>query len=401
MKRVLFVAEAVTLAHVARPYALARSLDPARCEIHFAVADRFPLSFDGTPVRTWPLDSIAPEQFLSALAEGRPIYRYDELHEYLQQELALLDAIKPDVVVGDFRLSLSVSAPLRHVHYVSITNAHWSPYSTRRLLPFPEHALGKIFGVSIASRLFHLIQPMLLARHAAPLNRLRRKHGLAPLAGLRTAYTWADTTLYADVPELVPTVDLPGHHRYIGPIIWSPSVPAPLWWNQIPAEQTCVYVTLGSSGQMRALAPVLEGLSALPVTVLLATAQRLSNDKIAPNVNTAPYLDGVGAARRSAFVVCNGGSATVYQALAVGTPVLGIPSNLDQHLTMASVEEAEAGLTIRAEDATAAIVCDQARRLLEEARFKTAADKVSAWFAAYRADERFGDVINGILNRPA
>ena len=51
------------------------------------------------------------------------------------------------------------------------------------------------------------------------------------------------------------------------------------------------------------------------------------------------------------MVICNGGSATVYQALAESrAPVLGIPSNMDQHLTMQCVEGAEAGLSLRTEE---------------------------------------------------
>ena len=34
--RILFIAEAVSLAHIARPFVLAQSLDPSRYEVHFA-----------------------------------------------------------------------------------------------------------------------------------------------------------------------------------------------------------------------------------------------------------------------------------------------------------------------------------------------------------------------------
>ena len=40
-RRILFVGEAVTLAHVARPFALARSLDAARYDVQFACDPRF------------------------------------------------------------------------------------------------------------------------------------------------------------------------------------------------------------------------------------------------------------------------------------------------------------------------------------------------------------------------
>jgi UDP:flavonoid glycosyltransferase YjiC (YdhE family) len=399
MKRILFFGEAVSLAHAARPYLLAASLDKSQYDVHFAVADRYAIVPRGEgSLRLWPLHSIAPEAFLTALANGQPIYREDTLREYVIEDLAILDEVRPDLVIGDFRLSLSVSAPLRNIHYVAITNAHWSPYSCRTRFPFPEHPLGKLIGIPLASWLFNLVQPIAFKQHAAPLNRVRRSYGFEQFADLREAYTWADTTLYADVPELLPTKNLPAYHRYIGPLLWSPDVPKPNWWEQLAPAEVCVYVTLGSSGQVNALGAVLEGLARLPVTVLLASAGRPLRVNLPRNVHIAEYLPGTDAARRSAFVICNGGSATAYQALAVGTPVLGIPSNLDQHLTMAAITEFGAGTMIRSESATAELVAILGQRMLEDRRLKQSAVDVQAMFEACIATRNFSQLIKKILS---
>ena len=57
-RRVLFVGEAVTLAHVSRPLTLAGFLDPARYDVHIACDDRFSKLFDALPYTLWPLHSI-------------------------------------------------------------------------------------------------------------------------------------------------------------------------------------------------------------------------------------------------------------------------------------------------------------------------------------------------------
>ena len=71
--RVLFVAEAVTLAHVARPIALAQGL-----ETHFdcvlAVDPRDEAIWKGLTIPVRPIRSIASEQFRNALARGHPLY---------------------------------------------------------------------------------------------------------------------------------------------------------------------------------------------------------------------------------------------------------------------------------------------------------------------------------------
>ena len=49
----------------------------------------------------------------------------------------MLAEIAPDLVVGDLRVSLSVSARLAGIPYVAIANAYWSPYARRRF-PLPD-----------------------------------------------------------------------------------------------------------------------------------------------------------------------------------------------------------------------------------------------------------------------
>ena len=129
-QRILFFAEAVTLAHVTRPLVLARSLDPERYEVHFACAAGYDFLFKDGEFTRWSIDTISTERFLHALATGSRLYDYQTLTDYLEDDLRVLDAVSPDLVVGDFRLSLAVSAPLRKVPYAAIANAHWSPWAT-------------------------------------------------------------------------------------------------------------------------------------------------------------------------------------------------------------------------------------------------------------------------------
>src|SRR5262249_26214004 len=110
--RILFVAEAVTLAHVARPIALAQTLDPNRYEVHVACDPRYQALLSPLTDSWHPLHSIPSPQFLQALAKGQPVYNTDTLRGYVGDDLQLLQEIRPDLVVGDFRLSLAVSAPL-------------------------------------------------------------------------------------------------------------------------------------------------------------------------------------------------------------------------------------------------------------------------------------------------
>jgi len=392
-RRVLFVAEAVTLAHVTRPLVLAKALDPARYEVHLACAPGYERFIEGAPIRHWPLWSISPSQFMEALAKGKPIYDYSTLQHYIEDDLTLLDAVRPDLVVGDFRLSLAVSAAYRRCPYAAITNAHWSPYSSCRSFPLPEHPLIGLLGVALTSMLFRTIQPLVFRLHAKPLNRLRRRYGLTPLGSLQHAYTHGDYTLYADTPGLAPTRQLPDNHIYIGPLLWSPPLPPPDWWQALPRDKPLIYLTLGSSGQANLLPRLASILTDMPVISVIATAGRESVEPVPGRIWVAPYLPGTEVARRARLVVCNGGSASVYQALAVGVPVLGIVSNMDQHLTMRAVEKAGAGLLMRAGKFSIGKMREAVNTLLEKPVYRHAAQKLAEEFADYDAATRFREFV--------
>lgn len=262
-QRILFVGEAATLAHVVRPFVLARSLDPSRYEVHFACDPRF--------------------------------------------------------------------------------NKLLGP------LPFPHHPI-----------------------HTVPSEEVLLK--------MCRIFTDGDYTLYADVPELVPTYNLPANHRYLGPVLWSPDVKPPTWWHSLPTDRPIIYATLGSSGGKNLLQVVLNALADLPVTVIAATAGRNHLKNVPANAFVADYLPGEAAAARSAVVLCNGGSPTTQQALAAGVPVIGLPSNMDQHLNMEALERAGAGVLLRTERLNTEGVAAAVKQVLSGAEFRQAARRLAEAF---------------------
>ncbi len=71
----------------------------------------------------------------------------------------------------------------------------------------PVHAATRILGFRAANFGFNLLRPLIFAQHSLPMHRLRRHHGMPSLGfDLRSVFTEADLTLFADVPEMVPTL---------------------------------------------------------------------------------------------------------------------------------------------------------------------------------------------------
>ncbi|HET8550158.1 MAG TPA: nucleotide disphospho-sugar-binding domain-containing protein, partial [Bryobacteraceae bacterium] len=337
------------------------------------------------------LYSITPEQFADALAHGRPLHDEKTIRTYVKDELRLLERTRPDIVVGDLRHSLSISARVARIPCVALVNAYWSPYSSERL-PVPTVALTRLLGVRVANLMFRALQPVIFAAHCAPVNAVRREYGhTGMLRDIRRMYTDADWVVYPDVPELVPANGLPETHAYIGPILWSPAVAEPQWWRELPHDRPVVYVTLGSSGSLATLAGILGALADEPVTLAVAGVNYRG---IAPrNAFVADYLSGSDAVRRASLVISNGGSPTSYQALAQGRPVLGIPQNMDQHVAIGFIARAGAGEQIRSEHVRPQKLRECMRRLLHNPEYRSQAVRLQHAFAEYNAARRFEAVL--------
>jgi UDP:flavonoid glycosyltransferase YjiC (YdhE family) len=392
VRRLLFIAENVSLSQVVRLASLARRLDPERYEVHFACSEFDPIVFSGTSFQRWPLFSIDKDQALKRIERGQRLYETKLLSRYVADELALFEQVEPDLVIGDFRLSLAVSTAVARVRLATLINAYWSPYALRDSFPLPDHPIVDLLGVDRAARYFPIALPHVFAHFAAPLNALRVRHGLAPLGDLLAALTYGDLVLYPDVPELCSMQQLPEHHHFLGPVPWSPDTELPAGLLQDCAGKPLIYVTLGSSGRASALPAVLSALERLPVVALLATAGRPA-PALPANVRVAEYVPGHLAARSARFVITNGGASTSYQALAEGRPVLGIPSNLDQHLAMTAIERARAGRSLRAGGLKADQVLRATDELMSSRALVDGASLVARAFSRFDCHERFSHLL--------
>jgi len=398
--RILFVAENITLAQVVRLAVLARSLDPQRYEIHFACSHFDPLVFGGLTFERHPLETLDKEHVDRCLTRGKRIYEKKTLLGYVRAELDLIERVRPSLIVGDFRLSLCISAPVSRVPHAALINAYFSPYRSEARIPVPDHPIVELLGEELTERYFPKAIPKVFAHFAEPVNAVRRRYGLPSIGSLEQVLSFGDYTLYPDTPELVPLKNAPAEHLFIGPVLWSPDVP----FDErllAPDQQgrPLVYATLGSSGNVAVLPAVLEALSRLPVRAVLATAGRVETRQLPSNVTALPFVPGERLARAASVVLSNGGSTTGYQALAAGTPVVGLPANLDQYLAMQAIERAGAGVLVKARRATADSVADAVNQVLNNPTYERSAWEIANNFAKYPAGELFPMFVRRVVEQ--
>jgi len=150
-RRILFVGEAVSLAHVARPAVLARWAREAGHEVFFACGSRYAGVARSEGLEPIELPTVGAALFYRRLSQGRFFYRFEELREYVRAELELIGRLKPDLVVGDFRLTLPISAKLAGVECSSSP----TPTGARRRSagsPLPRAASSACCRASCARR---------------------------------------------------------------------------------------------------------------------------------------------------------------------------------------------------------------------------------------------------------
>jgi UDP:flavonoid glycosyltransferase YjiC (YdhE family) len=389
--KVLFVSEAVSLAHMARPCVLASSLDVCEYNIHLGSNGQFPFCHASLPWTKHELPGISPQVFLSRLAAGRPVYTESELEQYVEDDLKLISTVQPDLIIGDFRLSLGISARHAGVPLLSICNAHWSPHRPRQRMPTPDLLIGRLIGHGLLGQMFNMVWPIASKAHTRAANRVRRRYGLPIHESVNDLYCDGDIVMYADSPALVPILDLPKNHVFLGPIVWSPPEKTlPEWWDGLArGSDHPIYVTLGTTGNVDLLPEVVTACRALEIKCLVATAGRSGFASTPPWVYAEAFLPGSEAAAISSLVICNGGSATAHQALAQGRPVLGICSNLDQMLTMESIASAGAGKFFRASEASPAKLRVAIEEMRANPRYGESARRIQAAFAKVNPVKRF------------
>lgn len=386
LPRILFISQGVSLAHVGRPLALAESLSPARYEVHFARTPAMARFVTAPHLHQHDVaPSLAPAEFLRRLARGQALFDEAVLEADVVEDLRLLTEVQPDLVVGDFRLSLQVSARHLGVPFALITNAHWSPSLPLSQLPVPEHLAVKLLGLPLATALFRRLFGPVFRQHVRPFNTLRRGYGLPALGEVREAYHDADALLFADAPSMFPEGALGG--TFLGPVQWEPKGALPAWWSGLQGRDRA-FVSVGTTGSGRMLTEgVLSAVRAVGLTAMVATAERGAPP---PGVLAAPFLPGLRAAKRARVMVCSGGAPALAQAVAAGIPALALCSNMDQMLSAQRFAATGAVLALRADEATPAAVERGLRRLLGELSFTAAARALAAEFAPTVATAAFG-----------
>lgn len=393
--RILFMGEDIALSHVVRPLVLADAIRNDY-DVIFATGERYAHLIQERNIaykQTWTVPS---DLFISRIAKGEDAWSVEDFSREVEEDLALIKEISPDLIIGDLRYSLAISSPLSQIPYISLTNTYWTPHYNLTPPP-PELPFVKILGVKISSLLMPLLLPMVLKQLAIPFNKVRENYNLTTVKDYRDISVCdAFRVCYLDIPSLAPTKNFPPSHSYLGPIQWTPNVPLPTWWDNLPQDKPIVYLTMGSSGKVSFIKEIIDELSQMDFAIMLATSGRFQQNSFPDNVFAAEYLPGIEACKKSELIICNGGTGSIYQAILSGTIILGIPTNGDQYWAMGAVEQLGAGLLLRSSHVNRQRIRLAVTKLINNPSFREKCEKFRKELKNYDAIEKFKNLIKSI-----
>jgi MGT family glycosyltransferase len=370
------------------------------------------------------------EEAIDALMRGRPadpwrVTRLPRLAVLLRRWL--LDTVPQQVedleaVVADWLPSVIATDPTLWAPILVLGEKHRLPVAVCSFVPacMVPGRDAPLFGPGLphagrGSRRVAGAALKQLARITARLgsrtvNAIRLPHGLPPLRRSVTEHT-GQMPLY-----LVPSaaefdyarLDLPPSVQYVGPLLWNRprTQPAPQWLAQIDPHQPCVHVSEGTVhvGEPFLLKAAIDGLAGLPMQVVATTGghrsvQELRLARIPGNVRVERWIPHTDLMPRVNLVVTTGGAGTVLAALAAGVPLVIVPTEWDKPEVAQRVVESGAGLRLAPQRCTPQRLRAAVREVLEEPRFREAAQHLARIFAQQGGPERAADLLVALDRR--
>jgi MGT family glycosyltransferase len=230
-----------------------------------------------------------------------------------------------------------------------------------------------------------LVRPLVLGaierQVRPPLNRIRERAGLEPIAAMEEWFDHLPLLLYMTAePFEYPRRDWPENVVMVGPCAWDPPSEPPPWLERIGRPIVLVNTSTEFQDDGRLVQVALQALAHEPVTVVatLPTGDP-SSLQIPANARVERFIPHRPVLERAACAVTHGGMGSTQKALAHGVPVCAVPFGRDQFEVARRVEVARAGTRLPARR----LRPDRLRAKIAEAMtFSEGARRVAAAYAA-------------------
>lgn len=225
---------------------------------------------------------------------------------------------------------------------------------------------------------------------------LQREAGLEPVADLENSphlvIVFTTEALAGDASRF------PSHWRLVGPALAHREERVEFPFEALD-ERRKVLVSLGTLNARRGerlFGVVREALGGAPDLQVVLVAP----DEFGPfpdNFVQRPFVPQLALLPRMDVVVCHAGHNTVCESLAHGLPLVMTPIKDDQTVVAQQVVEAGAGLRLRFARVRPERLAEAVRTVLDEPRFRAAAERVGESFRRAGGARRAAELLEGLL----
>jgi MGT family glycosyltransferase len=238
-------------------------------------------------------------------------------------------------------------------------------------------------------------------RSAMPaVNRARAQAGLPPVRDLPGLMARASRILVCSSPSYdFGSGSVPANVCYVGPQLDDDpgGGPGGQWAGEPGRPLVLVGLSSTVMRQQGLLQRAADALGPLPVRGLVTTGPAVDPAVVsAPeNVTVTRWVRHADVLPHCSAVICHGGHGTVLKALIAGVPLVVVPLGRDQPDNAARVVYAGAGIRLRKNASTAALRAAVAR-VIDDPRYRAAAQRMAARLAAERDNNRAVDELERV-----
>ena len=214
----------------------------------------------------------------------------------------------------------------------------------------------------------------------------------------------ADAVIQLAVPSFeYPRPDAPDTLHFTGPAFAPTSGHGlPDWWGDLDAAPSVVHVTQGTIANddlTELILPTIRGLAGGDVLVVVSTGgvpvDRLG--ELPPNVRAAEFLPYAELFAHTDVFVTNGGYGGTQFALSHGVPIVVAPGKEDKVEVAARVAWSGVGINLKTQRPTPDAIAAAVNTVLEEPRFRAAAQRIGADIEASPGAAGFAETVDRVI----
>jgi UDP:flavonoid glycosyltransferase YjiC (YdhE family) len=236
---------------------------------------------------------------------------------------------KPDIIISDTALSMSMAAEFTGTFHIAIINAYISDhYSEIRPLPYNHKAFKYQFLMNeqVWLKVLKTAEKTSMKFVHRPFSALRKELKLSKKTGLLEEFE-GDYNFVCDLPELFPINELPKNYAYIGPTIYESKQSEDALINWISLDnKPIIYISLGSSGQSISI-NFIHYPEAKNYRFIISGKKETKSDK---RIYYQNFVNFDVIASHVSLMITHGGNGSIYQALKYNKPIMIIPAFFEQ-----------------------------------------------------------------------